>query len=130
MPHCSRSCSLLGEGTEACRCPSKMSKCLKPAVTHSTIDDLVTSIMQVKVTDYNSPVLALQRYQALQNRIDAIPGASDLWSEQQTMRLFVSGLKGDKIFSLKASLYEVKRPTLSVESSGQGAGEGMEADGD
>ena len=109
--------------------PREAWECLKPAVTHSTTDDLVASIMQVNVASYSSPVLALQAYQYLQNRINAIPGASDLWSEQQTMRLFVSGLKGDKFFSFKASLYEVKRPILSEESPGQGNAS-MDADDD
>ena len=35
--------------------PREAWECLKPAVTHSTTDDLVASIMQVNVASYSSP---------------------------------------------------------------------------
>ena len=63
------------------------------------------------MVDFASPMMYLQRLQVLQTKIDSVPGGGELWSEQQTMRLFITQLRGEKYFSFRSSLYtsEVKK---------------------
>ena len=80
-------------------------ECLKPAVTHSTVDEVVVQIMGTRIADFASPMAYLKRLQVLQNKIDSVPEGGELWSEQQTMRLFITQLRGEKYFSFRSSLY-------------------------
>ena len=77
---------------------------LKPAVTHSTVDDIIMELMAVRVADFASPLKALQKLQWLQNQITTVPGGSQMWSEQQTMRHFISQLRGERYFAFLNSL--------------------------
>ena len=85
--------------------PREAWECLKPTITHSTVDEVVVEIMDTRMVDFASPMMFLQCLQVLQNKIDSVPGGDDLWSEQQTMRLFITQLRGEKYFSFRSSLY-------------------------
>ena len=86
--------------------PREAWECLKPTITHSTVDEVVVEIMDTRMVDFASPMMFLQRLQVLQNKIDSVPGGDDLWSEQQTMRLFIT--QREKYFSFRSSLYTSK----------------------